>query len=329
MKNIKQIRLINVLFGFIAVVFVLGFLSYTANAEYPDKPIKIVIPNSPGGSTDLTGRIFSQALNEILPVKTFPVNMAGGGSSIGSRYVAEQKPDGYTVLMVHQAMLAASAMGITGFDPTKTFEIIAQTGRDKGIFVIHPDSPYKNLSKLYEAARTKPNSIKTGVQIGALNHLYVLVAAQAGGVEFRPVQVGGGAKVMEATLGKHIDFGYVTLSDALSFHKAGEVVIMTIFDKKREKVVPEVPTAKEQGYDVELPIDYIWWFPKGTPKDRVNYFAEALKKAMETGTIKNSFKKSITEAKYIPNGTELDQFVASEYAKIKTVVEKAGLAKKK
>lgn len=302
-------------------------LATPANADYPDQPIRIVVPNAPGGSTDLTARIFQRALEQIFPEPVIVANVVGGGTSVGAREVKDAAPDGYTVLMIHQALMTAAATGVADFGPDALVKV-AQTGSDPSILVVGKDSPYKTLADLFTAAKQQPDTLKAGVQIGALNHISMLAAAKAGGdVRFRYVQTGGGGPSLTQLMGGHIDVTYLTLSDALRYHQSGDVRILATFEPERHPAIPDIPTARDQGFDVLLPIKHIWWMPKETPQDRVDAFADALEKAMQMPEVQKHLTQSLTSPVFM-RGAELEQEVAREYERIQGLVAEAGIAKK-
>jgi tripartite-type tricarboxylate transporter receptor subunit TctC len=280
-------------------------------AVYPEKPIKVIVPNPPGGSLDVIARVFQKALEKALPQPIVVVNVVGGGTSIGSRQVKEAPADGHTVLVNHQALMTAAATGVADFGP-EAFTPVAQTGADPTVFIVHKSAPINSLKDLFAAASAAPNTLKAGVQIGALNHLATLAAAKAGGdVKFRYVQTGGGAPSLTALMGQHIDITQLPLSVAASYHRSGDVRIIALFEPARHPDVPDVPAAREQGYDVVLPIMNVWWMPKGTPQDRVDAFASALEKAMDDPEVRRHLKDSLMSAVFV-RGSALGESVDRE-----------------
>lgn len=309
-----------------AVLALSAPIGMPAAADYPEEPITVVVPNNPGGSTDRVARLFADELQRNLGVPVTVVNKPGGGTSVGARFVKDADPDGYTLLMVHQAMLTAGATGISDFGPD-AFEVVGLTGVDPSIIIVNAHSPYQTLDDLMEAARENPETIKAGVNIGALNHFALMAVEEAGDGAFRFVHTGGGGPSTTALLGGHIDVTYLTLSDAQQYHEAGDLRILAVFLPERHEAAPDLPTAIEQGYDLYLPIKHMWWMPEGTPNDRVETLANALEDAMDAESVQETFKQSLTVPRFA-SGAELQEELDIEFARIEKLAENVDLSEK-
>jgi tripartite-type tricarboxylate transporter receptor subunit TctC len=295
-------------------------------AAYPERPVTIVVPNSPGGSTDRTARLFARALETRFRFPVVVSNMEGGGTSIGTRFVKDAAPDGHTVLAVHQALLTTAATGIANYGPSD-FEMVALTGTDPSIVVVKGDSPYRTLQDLVAAAKARPGTLKAGVAIGALNHFALLSLARAADVRFRYVQTGGGGPSLVQLLGGHIDLTFLTLSDATQYRRTGDVRVLAVFDPSRHADAPDLATAREQGIDLEMPIKHLWWMPKGTPRDRVSAFSEGLREALRDPAIVENYRQSLTVANF-RTGPELEREVEAEYQRLRELAQQAGLVRR-
>ncbi|MFM8681264.1 MAG: tripartite tricarboxylate transporter substrate-binding protein, partial [Alphaproteobacteria bacterium] len=143
-------------------------LATAARAQaYPDKPIRIVVPNPPGGSADYVARFFQVPLQRLLGQGVAIANVVGGGTSIGNRQVRDAAPDGHTVLAVHQALLTAATLKVMDFGP-EAFAQVAQVATEYVAVVVNRKAPYQTLPSFLDAARS--GELKAGVQIGAINH---------------------------------------------------------------------------------------------------------------------------------------------------------------
>ena len=179
------------------------------------------------------------------------------------------------------AMFTSYAMGVSqaGLDD---FEPVAQTGSAYLMVLVAKNSPYKNFGDLIEAAKEKPDTIKNSTNIGAILHVVSLALGDATGVGFRDVQGGGATKRFSSVLGGHSDFTMGLTAESKAYLDSGDFKALAILSNERHKSFPDVPTVKELGYDfVGMDVSRWWFMPKGTAKDRVNYMADAIGKAMK------------------------------------------------
>ena len=251
-----------------------------ASAEFPEQPIRLIVPTGAGGGMDGTARIVQRTIdeNDLLPETLAIVNMPGAGGTIGTRAVKDAEPDGYTLGFWHEGLVTSAAMGVTDYDQD-AFEIVGGTGFvDLGLGV-KADSDIGDLDTLLERGREAPDTIKAGTNMGITVHFFPLLVAEAGGATFRFVQVGGGAKRLASVLGGHTDFAAFGVNEFVTHEAAGLKPIVVLTDE-RHPALPDVPTAKESGIDVTARHTRIWLAPKGTPDDRLETVREALRGAM-------------------------------------------------
>ena len=254
----------------------------TAAAEYPSKPIRIVVPYGAGGGTDTHARLLARALEEILPVPVVIVNMGGGASAIGSREVLEADPDGYTVLINIVNIWTNKALGNTDFGPFE-LEPIAEAGTYYITEVTGAKSKWQSFSQIADAIKKEPESVRIATNIGAITHFTSLGVQQeiGGGAEFNMVHIGDGAQRIASVLGGNVDLTIMGTNEAARYQESGEMRMLAVYAPERVKGVESVPTAKEQGIDYVQPVSYWYFMPPGTPQDRVDYMADALEKAMK------------------------------------------------
>lgn len=248
--------------------------------DYPSQPIQIVVAAGAGGGTDVLVRTLQPYLEEELGGTIVVINVPGSGSVGGSRRVYEAEPDGYTVLANHVTLLTAMALGNAEFTPAD-FETAAAAVAIPLVTVTPANRPYQNLDDLMADAREEAESVIAGVNIGAVNHFTMLMLqALAEGVEFRFVQTGGGAATTAALLGEHIDVGVLAGSEARAVAEEGSIRVLAALGDDRISYFPDVATAREQGYDMSLGVEYFWLMPDGTPADRVEAFGAAIEAAV-------------------------------------------------
>jgi tripartite-type tricarboxylate transporter receptor subunit TctC len=288
---------------------------------WPDRPIRVIVPNPAGGGTDILARLIQRPLEQALGQPAPVQNVAGGGTSIGNRTVRDAAPDGHTVLFIHQALLSASAMGVQDFGPD-AFEPVAQTGIEHTFLVVNGSSPFRSFSDVLAAARAQPNALRVGVQIGALNHLNALALSRAANITLRAVNTGGGGPTRTAILGNHVELAIPTLSEVRQFLTSGQLRALAAFSPSRMANLTDVPTARELGVDAVLPVTYWWWMPRGVPAERVARFADALERAMAT----DDLRARITALEIEPlfkRGPSVAEDVARAYAMIREAAQAA------
>jgi tripartite-type tricarboxylate transporter receptor subunit TctC len=303
------------------MVFVTGPL--IGQSDYPNKPITVIVPAAAGGGSDLLARMFQKAFkeNDLLDVPLVIVNVPGAGLSIGSRRVKDSDPDGYTFLLNHIAILSRQAAGLDDFG-YRDFEPVAQTVGYCSVISVKDDGPYQTLPDLLKAAKEKPDTIIFGANLGALNHMAGLtLQASSPGSVLRFVQIGGGSKNFAALKGGHTT---VTHFGAPVYNKfrTGGIKGLAILAEQRHPLLPDIPTARELGYDAIFCIQNFWFAPKGTPQYAIDYFADALEKALETDAVKESIRNDFSTASFLKGQAFADKLKAA-YDKIYPIAQRA------
>ncbi len=282
---------------------------------YPEKPIRIVVPNPPGGSADYIGRFFQTPLQRILGQPVAVANVVGGGTSIGNRQVRDAAPDGHTVLAVHQALLTAAALKVMDFGP-EAYQKVAQVAAEYVTVVVNRKAPYQDLKSFLAAA--KAGDLRAGVQIGAINHFLFLSLGDKTNTKFRYVNTGGGGPTRTALAGGHVDCAFLTVNEAKPLVESGDLTIVAIFAPERLPSWPNLATAREQGTDLLLNLNYWWWMPKATPAARVDRFAEALREAMKDPEVIQKFNEFNMSAAFM-KGAELEAEINRQYEEMKAL----------
>ena len=295
----------------------------SGQSNYPNKSITLIVPAAAGGGSDRLARMIQKAFkeNNLIDVPMVIVNVPGAGLSIGSRRVKDSKPDGYTFLLTHVALLSRQAAGLDDFG-YRDFEPVAQTVGYNSVMSVKDDGPYQTLSDLLKAAKDKPDSIIFGANLGALNHMAGLtLQGSSPGSAFRFVQIGGGAKNFAALKGGHTT---VTHFGAPVYNKfrTGGIKGLAILAEERHPLLPDLPTARELGYDAIFQIANFWFAPKGTPQYAIDYFANALEKALETDAVKKSIKNDFSTSSFLKGQAFKDKLKA-DYDKIRPIAQRA------
>lgn len=308
------------LWGLNGIVFAVGVWLTThwnpPRSEYPARPIDLVVPFGAGGGSDAYARIFKKAFDdqELLPVPLVIQNRGGAGATIGSRYVRDAAPDGYTLLLLHDAIITAKYSGMVSYGP-EAFEPVALTGELGMVIAVAADSDYDTLNELMETAREKPGELSFAVNRGALTHVAGLQLEQAEpGAKFQFPQSGGGNDRLVDLMGHHVDATGFSLEEFLRYRyqedgKTPQLRGLAYLDVEQNPAAKDVPTALEQGYDVTLINRFYWWVPKETPPERIQVLAEALQTALETDYVKQQMAAAHCE-RIFRTGEELKETLA-------------------
>jgi tripartite-type tricarboxylate transporter receptor subunit TctC len=306
----------------------LGFLAAGAAvpaAAWPDKPVKVIVPFGPGGTTDVVGRLIQRVAQEqkLLPQPLTIINV-GGHFSVGSIQAKNAAPDGYTFLLVHLALLSGEVVDPSRNLSYRDFEPVALTGGFCLHHVVRDDSPHKTLEDLTRAAKEKPGQIIFGANIGALNHMGGGFLERATGTKFRFVQVGGGAENYAALKGGQTQTTMLSSSEYQNF-KAGGIRALAYTGPKRLELEPEMPTTRELGLGYDFCINNYWLTPKGTPKEAIEGLAAMLEKAMASEEVKAGQAKQASTADFLrgePFRRHLDETFAAVEPVARELVKK-------
>lgn len=293
--------------------------SGSAGDSYPVRAIKLVVPFGPGGGSDTFGRIIKRGIDEagLLPQPFVIINRPGGSATIGSRYVRDAKPDGYTLLLLHDAIITARYSGKVNYGP-EAFEPVASTGQIGMVVVVKESSRFQTLTELLDECKAKPDTVTNGVNLGAPTHFAALQLEQAfPGAKFRFTQSGDGADRSLKLVGDHIEVSAFSVSEFVGFKSQG-LRALAYLGEERCDALPDVPTAREQGVDVVDSNRHYWWFPKGTPPECVDYIANVLKQAMQTEHVRKSLAELQMEPSFL-EGQEFADYIDQQVAGAKKV----------
>jgi tripartite-type tricarboxylate transporter receptor subunit TctC len=275
-----------------------------SGTTYPEKPVRMIIPIAPGGQTDVVARLLQLAIDKrkLLPQPIVVINNAAAGGATGTRQVKEAEPDGYTVGVFHMGLLTAPAMGVVNYDHG-AFELIGQIGRTQVGMGALADSRFKSIQDVLIEAKTKPDTVTVAINIGLLPHFVPLMFQEDAGIRFRYVQAGGGAVRLKSVLGKHTELSLFSGPEFLLFQTQG-IKPLVVFSDGRVPELPDVPTAKEIGIGTVFEERIIAFAPKGTPKDRLDLVAAALRIAMDEPEVNERYKGLGIDGVFI-DGTRL------------------------
>jgi tripartite-type tricarboxylate transporter receptor subunit TctC len=287
------------------------FAGLVSAQTFPAKPVQMMVAYPAGGSTDIAARIVAAIAEKDLGQSIVVVNKGGAGGQVGWTEMSRAKPDGYYIGFIN-----LPALNTVILDPDRkavfkedAFVPVINQVLDPGIIWVKGDSPYKNLKDLIDAAKKNPQKISAATTgILSDDHLAILMMEEAApGAMFRIVHFDGGAPVMTAVMGGHIECAFDNVGSVFRRIKSGELRALAVMDDQRSPFIPEVPTMRELGYPSVISSSTRGIaVPKGTPQPVVNRLAQSLKKAMDDP----EHLKKMEEA-----GLQLRVMVGEEYAK--------------
>lgn len=304
-----------------------------SKTTYPEKgkTITFIVPYPAGGATDIGGRLLCASMEKELGVPIQVVNKGGAGSQTGLTELAGAKPDGYTIGFAN----IPTAILIY-LDPERKAAFNAKSFVPIGVHVVDPSAigvaangPYKTLKDLVDAGRAKPDTIKFGSD-GPMtdDHLGIYLLEKASGAKFVNVGFDGGAQVLTAVLGGHIDASFGHVGDFVSQVKSGNVRVLSVLDTEKSKFFPDVPTMKEAGYDAINSSSRTVVAPAGTPKEVVDILSAAMKKAMQDPEQIKKLEDSGLTLRYM-EPAQSAAFWAESEAKSKILVDTVRAEQKK
>jgi tripartite-type tricarboxylate transporter receptor subunit TctC len=305
-------------------ILALGFSAIAA--EYPNKPINLVIQYPPGGSTDLTARALANGARKYLGQPVICENKAGGGGTVGVALVAAKPADGYTIGIVTSSPTMAFHMGKLNFHSLNDLTPIMRWGNYLFGITVRSDSQFKTMQDVMQYIKQNPEKLSYGSPgVGTPPHLAMEELSMVAGVKFTHIPSKGIAENNTALLGGHIDLisdssGWAPLVDA------GKFRLIAIWSEKRCERYPQVPTIKEIGYDVVARSHLGVIGPKGMPKPIVAKLADAFKKAMDDPEFLSVMKKFDMPSFYAD--TEgYTKYLKNDFENIEKLVKKLGLDK--
>lgn len=256
---------------------------------YPTKPITLVVPFTPGGTTDIIGRIVADGLGKRLGQPLVVDNRGGAGGNIGAAAVAQAKPDGYTLLLGYNGTNAInpSLYKKLSWDPLKSFDPISMVARVNNVVIVHPSLPIQTLPDLVAYAKAHPGELNYGsAGAGSIFHLAGEMFQQLTGVRMAHVPYKGAAPALTDLMGGQVQVMFATIPAALPFIKAGKLRAIAVTGPQRSPLFPELPTAGEAGYP-SMVVDS--WFavfaPKGLPADAQASLSKAIREVVSDPAI--------------------------------------------
>ncbi|HUQ75862.1 MAG TPA: tripartite tricarboxylate transporter substrate binding protein [Burkholderiales bacterium] len=311
-----------------AVALSVGLISpMGAHAQYPAKAITTVVGFEPGGGTDTVARIVAKTLSEQVGQQVVVENRAGAGGDIAVDYVAKSAPDGYTLVLANVGALTVNPhMLKVPYDPMKDLTPITMGVVFSNVLIVQPSLPVKNLADYVELARKKPGEITYASSgIGGAGHLAGELLKKVAKIDIVHVPYKGGGPAMTGFLGAQVTSFFATPVSSIGGIKGGKARAIAVTGSKRTKLLPDVPTVAESGYQGYEALNwYAYLGPANMPREVVERLNKELHKALTNREVLAAMDKQGVEPQ---PGTpdELARYMRREYDTWGKVVKEAGI----
>ena len=255
-----------------------------ALAEYPERPITMIVAYSAGGGTDIAARTLVPFIEKYLgeDATITVVNRPGAGGEIGFTELATAEPDGYTIGFINSPNILTIPIQRETRYSMDDIEPVANIVYDPGAFSLRPDAEITNLEELVAYAKANPGEVTYGTTgIGSDDHLAALAFERLAGVEMNHVPFDGNADVRAAVLGGHIDMASMNVSETVPDADAGSLVLLGQMADERWEGAPDVPTFQEQGFDIIMGSNRAIGAPAGFPEDALAQLTDAVEQAVQ------------------------------------------------
>jgi tripartite-type tricarboxylate transporter receptor subunit TctC len=296
---------------------ILGMLlNGPALAQWPDKPIRVIVAYAAGGANDLLGRVFADQLSKTFNQQFFVENRTGGGGLIGTEAVARAAPDGYTLQISGMpSRVLAPAMNKWSIDPIKDFTHIAYLGGPPNVFVAHPSLGVASFKELLALMRTQPGGIQyVSPAVGAVGNMVAEYVAEKEKVKLVHVAYRGGGAAIQDLVAGHVKVGSMTLSTTRQHILGGKLKPLAISSEKRVAEFGDIPTLVELGYpELVVTTWYSLAGPAGLPREIVQKLNAAVNKAMDVPEVKKHLETEMVQTKAM-TPDEMTAFMQREVA---------------
>jgi tripartite-type tricarboxylate transporter receptor subunit TctC len=276
-----------------AIVLLAGaaVTAVTASAQdYPNRPITVVVPFPPGGSTTIVARIVADKMSEALGQSIVIDNRGGAGGTVGSRAVSKSAPDGYTILLGYTGTLAIgpTLYGNVGYDPRKDFEPIGRIGTAPNTLVVHPSTPVHSVAELIAYAKANPGKLNYGsAGIGTVSHVCGEYFATAADVKLTHIPYKGTGPAIIDLLGGHIPVAFAPVPATHENAQSGKLRMLAVTSAVRSTLLPNVPTIAEAALPgFEAVLRYGLVAPRGTPRAIIERLNAALNASLASGDVR-------------------------------------------
>jgi tripartite-type tricarboxylate transporter receptor subunit TctC len=297
--------------------------------DYPNRTVRMVVPFAPGGASDHVARIIQPRMHELLGQQLVVDNRSGAAGNIGVEVAARANPDGYTILLGNVGTMAINPNVYLKFPvkPLKDLEPVTQVVDVPGCLVVHPSLPAKNLKDLVGYLKGNPNKLNYGSPApSSANRLEMEMFLMKTGTKATHVNYKGGAgPAMIGLLGGEVQMMFVTVSSAVNFVKQGKIRMLAVISPERVSAVSDVPTMREQGFDMVVGSWQGIYVPKGTPKPVVDKLFDITQQTMKHGDVVKRLNEGGVSVVVSKSPAEFRKFWEAEDQRFAQIIKAANI----
>ncbi|BDW10653.1 MFS transporter [Polynucleobacter sp. SHI2] len=298
-----------------------------SSADYPNKPIHIIVPVAAGGNVDIVARTLGNEMSKILGQSVIIENKPSSASIVGTQYVAKAPPDGYTLLAHSSTFFAAPLISNNaGYDPVKDFAPISLTCKVPMFVMVNPIIQAKNIQEFVQYSKANPGVAVASSGNGSTGHIAAEVFANRAGIKFTNIFYKGNAQAMIDVFSGQVPMMFDQISTGVQNVKSGKLKALAITSLKRSSLMPEIPTMAESGYpgyeDVTL---NLLLAPAGTPKEITQKLHAAVVKALNQPELKAKFAERGIDLVTSPSADDLGVLIKSEVSRLQKLAKSAGI----
>jgi tripartite-type tricarboxylate transporter receptor subunit TctC len=312
------------------LTFIVAMLTLLAGAEnvpaqqYPNRPVRFVVPLPGGAGVDVISRIIADRLAIALGKPVIIENRPGAGGMIGAAAVAKAPADGYTLLATAAFSSLPAIKANLPFDPTKDFSGVSQLALMSGVLIASPASGIKTLQDLVREAKSKQLTMGSA-GFGSYSHLFLEHFESLAGFSSTYIPFKGSTEVLTELMTGRVDFGYAPLASAFPLIKDGKLVALAIGVKRRAAILPDVPTTDEAGFpDTAIDTGSGLWAPRDTDRAIIDRLNREIVQIVQTPDVIEKFK-SIGVEPWIMSPAEVDEFTLKELKLMRDLAANAGV----
>ena len=312
----------------LAVALLLNFGACAIAEQFPLRPITIIVPFAAGGAADANARPLANVLEKLLKQPVIVLNKPGAGGAIGAAQVVKAKPDGYTLLMALSTISvvpeADRLFGRPAAYELDQFVPIALLSAEPTVLIVRTDSPWKSVNDVVADARSRPGQIAYGSSgsYGPIQ-LSIEMFAQAAGLQLHHIPYSGAAPALTALLSNQIGLTAISPATAIPQMQAGKIKVLANWGAKRIAALPEVPTFRELGFDIEY---YVWaglFAPAGTPAEVIRIYRDSVREAANSQDFVQGMARPGIPINYL-DAPEFRKFWLDDARRLIEVVKRIG-----
>ncbi|WP_241524568.1 Bug family tripartite tricarboxylate transporter substrate binding protein [Vreelandella sulfidaeris] len=298
-------------------------MTTTAQADYPEQDVRLIIPYGPGGATDILFRLISQEAEKTLGEAIVPVNMAGAGATLGSRNVKDADPDGYTLLGSHDTIALSKLAGTVDYS-FDAFEPIALLTQTINIPTAHANHPVQSAEEIADYVSENPGQVRFSMIPSSTDHFFWAQFFQEAGIDMADVRLVGypdTGEQVSALMAEEVDFAMFNLPSGGAFFEDGTFRALGIAHPERLDSMPDVPTLREQGIEMDHSTSRGVFAPKGTPQEVVDTIANAYEQALENEEVQSRIENEFGSVVRFLAGEDYQAFLDENEAALSAAAE--------